>query len=89
MSKCPNVEMTYAVGGPWAGGRTESHAESLVRIFNLLILISVVLTPPFGRFIDLCGIHAGTGGGAGLLTLPGTALPLSHLIFSDTVRLYS
>ena len=38
------------------GGRDVSHAETLVRVFNLLILVSVVLTPPFGRFVDSHGM---------------------------------
>lgn len=38
------------------GGRDVSHAESLVRIFNLLILVSTVLTPFFGRFVDVFGM---------------------------------
>jgi len=42
-----------------ADGRDASHAERLVRVFNFLILISVALTPSFGRFIDTHGIAAG------------------------------
>ena len=38
------------------GGRSVAHAESLVRVFNLLILVSTILTPPFGRFVDACGM---------------------------------
>ena len=42
-----------------ADGRDASHAERLVRVFNFLILISVALTPSFGRFIDTHGMAAG------------------------------
>ena len=42
-----------------AGGRDSSHAERLVRVFNFLILISVALTPSFGRFIDTHGMASG------------------------------
>lgn len=53
------------------GGRDVSHAESLVRVFNLLILVSTVLTPPFGRFVDACGMPSAfllvNGGASGVL----------------------
>ena len=46
-----------------AGGdsppRPRADAESLVRVFNSLILVSVFLTPPFGRFVDVVGVPAG------------------------------
>ena len=42
-----------------AGGRSSDDAESLVRLFNILILVSVILTPAFGAFVDRCGMAAG------------------------------
>lgn len=40
-------------------GRSLADAEDLVRAFNLLILVSAALTPPFGRFVDARGMPAG------------------------------
>ena len=40
-------------------GRSLAEAEDLVRAFNVLILVSAALTPPFGRFVDARGLPAG------------------------------
>ena len=50
------TEQMVANGG--GGGRSVGHSESLVRVFNGLILISFILTVPFGRFVDRCGMPA-------------------------------
>mmetsp|Transcript_27168 Transcript_27168/g.68935 ORF Transcript_27168/g.68935 Transcript_27168/m.68935 type:complete len:555 (-) Transcript_27168:48-1712(-) len=42
-----------------AGGKSQSEADDLVRLFNWLILISAIITPLFGRLMDRCGIAAG------------------------------
>ncbi|GHP07495.1 hypothetical protein PPROV_000623700 [Pycnococcus provasolii] len=41
------------------GGRSAEDAETLVRLFNFLILVSVALTPAFGRFVDRYSLPAG------------------------------
>jgi hypothetical protein len=50
------TEQMVANGG--GGGRSVGHSESLVRVFNGLILFSFFLTLPFGRFVDRCGMPA-------------------------------
>jgi len=71
------------------GGRTVSQAESLVRVFNLLILVSTILTPPFGRFVDKYGMvpafllvnALGIFTYGALLARPDWALYLAFLAF--------
>ena len=79
------------------GGREVSHAERLVRVFNLLILVSTILTPPFGCFVDTCGMPSafllvnalGVFTYAALLAKQDWVLYLAFLAFGGAVQVES